>query len=176
MGAVVGAVNAVINDEDVLAGALIGAGAGALAGAAVDLAIATGGVAAVAIAAGGGAISSGANYVGTKLANGTELKDLNFGELAFEMTVGAASNLLSFGVAGGTMKKAAGSVMSNLKKNFTNTLMKNTTRKVAGKVVLKTTKGVVKNVCKNIAGDLATTMIITGGTTLFAQEVERLAK
>ena len=49
-------------------------------------------------------------------------------------------------------------------------------RKVAGKVVLKTTKGIVKNVFKNIASDLAMTTVITGGTTLFTQGVERFAQ
>ncbi len=74
--------------------------------------------------------------------------------------MGAAFNLLSFGLAGGSTVKAAGSLWSNLKKGALNTIMKNTMRKVAGEVVYKSTAGVVKNIAKNTAVEFAKASLI----------------
>ena len=160
VGGVIGAINAAIEGDDVWAGMVIGAGTGALAGAAADVAIATGGVGAVVIAAAGGAVASGTNYVATEIVND---RPINGGKLAVEMTIGAVANVLTFGVGGGSLEKAGGKLISNIVNNFTNTVMKNATKQVAGKTVLKTAKTVIKHVTKNVLSEIADTTIISGG-------------
>ena len=163
VGGIIGAINAYIEGEDVTAGALIGATTGALAGAAADFAIATGGIGAVAIAAVGGAAASSISYLGNKVANNGEIRG---DELLLEATVGAAANLLTFGVGDGKLIKAGGKAISNMANNFTTTMMKNTTKTVAGKTVYKSVKTVVKHVAKNFMTATAETAAISGGAWL----------
>ena len=173
IGGIVGGITAAVNGDDVLSGACIGAATGALGGLMVDIAVATGGVGAVAIAAIGGALASGGNYALTELANG---RDIDCGELAREATIGAAFNVLTFGVSGGSLEKVGRSikgVFKNVCKNFTDTVMEKTTRNVAGHLVRKSAKGVAKNVIKNIVRETAISSIITGGSILMSKTIKR---
>ena len=53
--------------------------------------------------------------------------------------------------------------MSNMTKNFTGTVMKNTTKVVAGKTVARATKIVTKHIIKNSLMATAETAVISGG-------------
>lgn len=101
-GGIVGAINAALSGDDILAGAAMGAATGAIAGAAVDLAVATGGIGGIAIAAVGGSIANTTNYIATEKING---RNIDGGVLAIEAATGALSNVFTFDLAGGTMKK-----------------------------------------------------------------------
>ena len=174
IGGIVGGITAACNGDNFWAGVGIGAATGALAGLAADVAIATGGVGAIAIAAVGGAIASGSNYALTEVVNG---RKVDGGTLAVEATVGAAFNVLTFGVGGGSLKKAVGSTVkstiSTMKNNLSNAIMANTTRKVAGVTVAKSIRGIAKNVAKNIIKETITTAIITGGATITSKTIGR---
>lgn len=173
IGGIIGAINAAIEGDDVWAGAAIGAATGALAGAAADIAIATGGIGAIAIAAAGGAIASGLNYIGNEVVNDRQIKAEN---LALEMTIGAAANVLTFGAGAETFKKVGGKVLSNMTKNFTQTVMKNTTKVVGGKVVKRATSIVTKRIIKNSLMAIAETAVISGGAWLNSKGWGRLIK
>ena len=169
IGGIVGGVSAWINGDNVLSGIGIGVGTGVLAGAAADIAIATGGVGAIVIAAIGGALSSATNYAATELVNG---RPVDAGKLAVEATVGAAFNVLTFGVGGGSLQKTSGGVMKNLKKGFEKVIMHHTTRKVAGQVIPKSFKGVAKNVTKNSLNEILTAATIWAGSFSIAKTIE----
>ena len=160
-----------MNNDDIMAGAAIGAATGALAGAAADFAIATGGIGGVAIAVVGGAMSSGLNYAGTEKVNG---RDIEHDRLALEMTVGAAANMLTFGSGGGSLIKRGGKVLNNLVDDFSSTVMKNTTKTVAGKTVYKTGKTVTKHIMRNAALATAETAVIGTGAWLNANAWGRM--
>ena len=169
VGAISGGISAAINGDNVWAGIGIGAATGALAGLAVDFAVATGGVGAIAIVAVGGALASGANYAGTELTNG---RSVDSGVLAVEASVGALANLLTFGVSGGSTAKVAGNTFNNMKKNLCETVMTNTTRKVAGKLIKKSTTGIAKNIAKNLLTETAKSTIIYGGSFIIEKKIE----
>ena len=160
VGGIIGAINAAIEGDDVLAAAAIGAATGAIAGVAADIAIATGGVGAIAIAAVGGAISGGLNYAGNELANKREIRGAN---LVLEATVGAAANLLTFGTGGGSLAKRGGKVLTKMTNSLTSTVMKNTTKTVARKTVYKSAKTVTKYIIKNSVMATAETATISVG-------------
>ena len=160
VGGIIGATNAAIEGDDVLAAAAIGAATGAIAGVAADIAIATGGVGAIAIAAVGGAISGGLNYAGNELANKREIRGAN---LVLEATVGAAANLLTFGTGGGSLAKRGGKVLTKMTNSLTSTVMKNTTKTVARKTVYKSAKTVTKYIIKNSVMATAETATISVG-------------
>jgi hypothetical protein len=162
-GGIFGGINALISGDDIWAGIGIGAGTGALAGLTADLAIATGGLGGMAIAAVGGALANGANYVATEVVNGREIDG---GRLALEMTIGAASNMLTFGVGGGGMKPRGGNKLSNMVKDFTDTIMKGTTKTVAGKVVSRSKPIVRKVMARNFLSETATSGVISFGSWL----------
>ena len=163
VGAISGGINAAINGDDILAGILIGAGTGALAGAAVDIAVATGGVGAVAIAAIGGAVASGVSYYATEKVNN---RKVSTGKLVLESSVGAVMNTLSFGLAGGTIAKQSGKILSNMKNTFVSEIMNNTTKTVAGKTVYKSIKNVIKNVVNNISYNFAEEAVVSFGSSM----------
>ena len=160
VGGIIGAINAAIEGDDILAGAAIGTATGALAGIAADFAIATGGVGAIAIAAVGGAISGGLNYAGNEVANNRKVQG---NKLALEMTVGAAANLLTFGTGGGSLTKRGGKALTKMTNSLTSTVMKNTTKTVARKTVYKSAKTVMKYVIKNSVMATAETATISVG-------------
>ena len=93
-------------------------------------------------------------------------------EVQYNTGSGGVFNVLSFGVGGGSLTKAGGSVMSNLTKNFTGTLFENTTRKVAGQIVSKSTYGMMKNITKNIGQQFAETGVIWFGQFFTSKAVE----
>jgi len=163
VGALIGAINAAIKGDDVWAGMVIGAATGAIAGLTADIAIATGGIGAIALAALGGAGSSGLNYAATELANG---RDVKIGALVMEMTVGAAANLLTFGVGGGSLTSRGGKILSNMTKDFTETIMKGTTKTVAGKTVSRAAPIVRKIMINNFLASTAETAVISVGAWL----------
>ena len=178
IGGVIGAINAYKSSDGKLAkstlwaSVAVGAATGALAGFAADAAIATGGIAGVAIAAVGGALASGTNYAATQDIKGEEI---NWGTLAFEATVGGVANLLTFGCAGGSLVKRGGNVFRNMLKDFTSALMEGTTKTVAGKVVYRTGTTVAKHIIKNTASATTETAIISFGAWLFTMQMEMLA-
>ena len=186
IGGLIGGINAAIDGKDFWKGAAIGAVTGAVSGFAVDAALATGGVAAIAIAAAGGAISSlTGNLANQVVLDGKSLKEVDWSSVAVDAAIGAGSNLLSFGVSGGSLQKVGGKFWANMKKNAVNTLMEGTTKTVsqsavkkttkvistkAGKaVVRKTTATVVKKVAQNAAKELATTAVISGNAALISR-------
>ena len=178
IGGVIGAINAYKSSDGKLAkstlwaSVAVGAATGALAGFAADAAIATGGIAGVAIAAVGGALASGTNYAATQDIKGEEI---NWGTLAFEATVGGVANLLTFGCGGGSLVKRGGNVFRNMLKDFTSALMEGTTKTVAGKVVYRTGTTVAKHIIKNTASATTETAIISFGAWLFTMQMEMLA-
>lgn len=66
------------------------------------------------------------------------------------MLIGGASNVLSFGIGGGSLNKMGGNVIENVINNARDSLLANTTRMVVGKEIAKTKKGIAKNIIKNI--------------------------
>lgn len=165
VGGIAGGIGAAINGDDIWAGVSIGIGTGALAGAAVDIAVATGGVGAIAIAAIGGAVASGVSYIATETVNGREVKG---GQLAVEATVGAVMNTLSFGLAGGTVAKQSGKILSNMKNLLKDCILENTTKIVAGREIFKSTKTVLINVIKNISYSFAEEATLSFGSSLIS--------
>jgi len=145
VGAIIGAASAAIAGDNVWAGMAIGAATGAFAGLAADIAIATGGVGAIAIAAVGGALSSGASYAATETVNG---RQINLGELAVEMTVGAVANLLTVGAGDISAIKRGGKLFKNMAQDFTTNMMKGTMKNVGGKAVQRA-KPIVKKIVTN---------------------------
>lgn len=160
VGGIIGAISAWKSGDDIWAGIGIGAGTGALAGLAADAAIATGGIAGVAIAAGLGAVASGTNYAATELANG---RNIEVDKLALEATVGAAANLLTFGVGGGSITPRGGKLLSNMVSDFTGCIMKGTTKIVAGTPVLRSAPIVKRIVANNSLMAMAETAVIGFG-------------
>jgi len=163
VGGIIGAINAAVSGDNIWAGAAIGAMTGTIAGFTADVAISTGGVCAIAIATVGGALASGLNYGATEKVNG---RDIKWDELAVEMMIGAVANLLTFGVGGGSLSKVSGNPINNMTNALVETVMKNKTKRVAGKTVYKTAKSVAKNVTKNILAATTETATISGGAYL----------
>ena len=170
-GGIVGAISAALSGDDILAGAAVGAATGAIAGLTVDVAVATGGIAGIAIAAGGGALANGANYYATETING---RPIDGGALAIEMATGAISNVFTFGLSGGTLKKVPGKILDNMKKNWTKTVYARTTRTVARRVVRKSTKTVIRKKVENIATETAVSTVVAFGATLHSKYIQRV--
>ena len=163
IGGIIGGISAAMAGDDIWAGIGIGAGTGALAGLAADIAIATGGLGAIAIAAIGGAAASGINYAATEAVNG---RAIDPGTLALEMTIGAAANMLTFGVGGGNLKPRGGKLLSNMTKDFSGSIMKGTTKTVAGKTISRSKPIVGKMMANNFMTETATTGVIGFGAWL----------
>ena len=130
IGAVVGGITAYcsaksdhsLSGKQVIQSAITGAVTGALGGFALDACIATGGAAGLAIAAVGGAVSSGANtWVSSKI----QKKKPSAKEIVIDAAVGAGMNTL-FGAYGRAPKRAIGkgikrifkAMITNSKSNF----------------------------------------------------------
>ena len=168
VGAISGAINAYIAGDNPWAGAAIGAATGAIAGAAVDIAIATGGVGAIAIAAIGGGFSSGLNNSLNAVANG---KSISAASLVTDVITGAALNALSFGVS--IPKKSVTSGMSLLKRvntNSINSIRDNAMKKVGGQLLKKSNYW--GHVTKNVSSSIANAGIISRGAWLISNTVK----
>ena len=172
-GAISGAINAAVNGDNILSGALIGAGTGAVAGAAVDFAVATGGIGGVAIAAIGGAAASGGGSILNDVANGREI---DFVSAGIDAVIGAGTNLLSFGMVDRSALSSGGNILKNCIKNGGKLLMENTTRKVAGRIAMKSTAGVVKNVAKNISSNMASNVATSFFANLIGKPFKEVVK
>ena len=170
-GGIVGAISAALSGDDILAGAAVGATTGAIAGLTVDIAVATGGIGGIAIAAGGGALANTINYAATETING---RPIDGGALAIEAATGAISNVFTFGLSGGTLKKVPGKILDNMKKNWTKTVYARTTRTVARRVVRKSTKTVIRKKVENIATETAVSTVVTFGATLHSKYIQRV--
>ena len=169
-GAIGGLIGAAINGDDLLSGALIGAGTGALAGLAVDFAVATGGLGGVAIAVIGGSAAGFIDSATNDMANG---RAVNVDSAILSAGIGGITNLLAFGMIDSSVMKSGGKILKNFVENGTKQLFNNTTRKVAGKVVPKTLPGVTKNIGKNIISSGTEASIIAGFNNLFKKGLER---
>ena len=172
-GAISGAINAAVNGDNILSGALIGAGTGAVAGAAVDFAVATGGIGGVAIAAIGGAAASGGGSILNDVANGREI---DFVSAGIDAVIGAGTNLLSLGMVDRSALSSGGNILKNCIKNGGKLLMENTTRKVAGRIAMKSTAGVVKNVAKNISSNMASNVATSFFANLIGKPFKEVVK
>ena len=179
IGGVIGALNAYKSSDGKLAKSTFwasvaaGAATGALAGFTADAAIATGGIAGIAIAAVGGAFAGGVNSFVSQTSSGEEV---NWGKVAIEATVGGVANLLTFGCGGGSLVKRGGNVFRNMLNDFTSALMKGTTKTVAGKVVYKTGATVAKHIVKNAGSATAETAVISFGAWLIGMKMEMWAE
>ncbi len=191
VGGLIGGINAALDGGNFWTGAAIGAATGAASGLFVDIAVATGGVGAVVmVTLGGAGVSAAGNIADQMINDGTSLNEIDIEEVLIEAAVGGVSNLLSFGVSGGSLQKATGSVWNNMKKNAVDTLMEGTTRTVSQKAVKKTAKvvskkagkvvvkkaaaTVVKKVVKNSAVQLANTAIISGAGALVSKRAKAM--
>ena len=172
-GAIGGYIGALVNGDDPVAGAKIGALTGAVAGLAVDIAIATGGVGGVVIAAAGGFIAGGADSILNDKANHREI---DYGSAALSASIGAVANVLSFGTVDTKGLKQGGKAIKNFFQNGWKQLTANTTRKVAGHTMRKTVRGIIKNVGKNIFNGGVSSGIIATGANLFKRKVTGLWK
>ena len=150
VGAIVGGVSAAITGSNIKAGIVSGAISGVISGAAVDIAIATGGVGLVAFA--GVTIASGAggatsSYINQRM-NGKSHNEVDYETVIVDGVWGAIGGMLSFGTAdiGGKTCK---------------TLMENLALK--GKAFLN-----------QVGSDVATTFTITIGTWLNGTKMNSL--
>ncbi|MBQ6023572.1 MAG: RHS repeat-associated core domain-containing protein [Clostridia bacterium] len=160
-GAITGGIFAAIEGDNVWAGIGIGFATGAIAGFGIDLALATGGIGAIAIAGAFGALASGGN---TALNDTANKRDINWGQALGDAVIGGAFNVLSLGLAGGPGKKTGGKIITKMIENAKKELFSNTTRKVAGVVVSKSASGVRKNIIKNIVFATSNSTIINNGS------------
>ena len=154
VGAAFGAIGAALNGDDIVAGATIGAATGAISGLAVDVGIATGGIGGLAIAVIGGGVASAGNYIATEEVNDREP---SIGMAVFNGVMGGIFNGIAFSFSEGSLIKNSGNILTNILKHSVKTVMKHTSRLVAGELVKKTAIGVIKNVAKNIANEIVTT-------------------
>ena len=129
VGGIVTAVTTDRSDENYVEKVFLGAAAGAISGAAVDIAIATGGVAApLLIAAVGGAVANGVNYAGTQALDGEEVDPV---EMSVNMAVGAVLNLVAYGASVPSNRiTSEGTLSTRILNNSQNALTEGTTRTV----------------------------------------------
>lgn len=168
VGGVIGGISAAIAGDNVAAGIAIGAATGAVAGLAVDAAIATGGVAAIAIASIGGAVSSGANYAFTEKANG---RSVHIGKLAWNAAVGGVLNTLSFGVSVPKVRTTqGGTLIQRICQNTRSAINQGTTKRVGQSIVQKRNYRRIK--ASNATGSGLMSSIISGFSWLFSQKAE----
>ena len=170
-GGIVGAISAALSGDNILAGMATGATTGAIAGFAVDVAVATGGIGGIAIAAAGGAFANGLNYAATELIND---RPIDGGVLAIEATTGAISNLFTFGLSGGSLKRVPGKIWDNMKKSWVETVYAGTTRRVAGRVVRKTAKAVLRRKAANIAAEVGMSTVVAVGAVVGSKWKQRI--
>ena len=90
------------------------------------------------------------------------------------MATGALSNVFTFGLSGGTLKKVPGKILDNMKKNWTKTVFAKTTRKVAGHVVRKTAKTVIKKNVSNIVAEAAISTVVGFNAMINSKYIQRV--
>ena len=141
IGAVVGGVVAAIttdrNDPNYVEKVALGALTGAIGGLFVDAAIATGGASAIALAAGGGALSGFISSVGTqKMDTGS----IDWRQVALDSAIGATLNTLSYGVSvPKTPVTTGGTLTTRIVQNSLNAMQ-------AGALKTVTTRGITRTV------------------------------
>ena len=160
--------------EKIFATAALGAGTGALAGICADAAIATGGVLGVVIAAAGGAVAGGVNYVGTQKIND---RIIDGGELAFSMVVGGVSNVLTMGMGAGPGTKATDRTVQGVAKQMYKNSVKTVYGSKAGAVLSKPSSAFTKNMlpraAKSMAIETTTSTAISVSGYLYSKAFER---
>ena len=153
IGAVVGGIAAYcsaksdhsLSGKQVMQSAITGAVTGAIGGFTLDVCIATGGAAGLAIAAVGGAVSSGMN---TLVTSAVQKKKVSAKDVIIDTVVGAGMNTL-FGAYGRVPKRATGkgikqifkAIITNSKRNF----LSNSGRFFAKKGVRSVAQGLVES-------------------------------
>ena len=163
--------------EKIFATAALGAATGALAGACADLAIATGGVAGVAIAAVGGAIAGGANYAGTQ---GINDQKIDWGDFAVSAVIGAASNVLTMGMGAGPGTKATDrtvqGIVKQAQKNSLTTIYGVKTGSVRSnpKSILK--KPMIIRAAKSVTRESVTSTVISGFGYLYSKAASKITR
>lgn len=70
------------------------------------------------------------------------------------------------------LKKVGGNVFKNIYNNSMDTILKGTTKKVAGKTVKRATDYAIKKVTQNVVGQTAMSATISGGMTLFSKRIK----
>jgi len=169
-GAIGGAIGAALENKNIFAGAAIGAATGALSGLAVDLSIATGGLAGIAIAAAGGALSSIVEDVSNNIVNND---DFDLGEIAFNAGFSAFANVVSFGMGLDGVKtgaKSIGQAFKNTAQNFTSSTIANSRNMIPKQLSSK-----LKNLGKNIVSNFSETILFDGTMEYFKWRIECFA-
>lgn len=165
-GAISGGISAALEGKNVWAGIGIGAATGAAAGLSVDLSIATGGLAGVAIAAAGGAIAS----VAEDAVNGDEN---DWGEIAYNATFSAATNVLSLGMGSDDGIKTGAKTIKQAFQYTGQNFVQGTIANGAGRVS-KYLKPRLRNLAKNTIGELTGSVLTGLGTELLDKAMQRL--
>ena len=180
VGWLVGGISAAVEGENFFDRAKEGAVSGAIAGLAVDVGVATGGVGGVAIAFVGGAIASD---VETNMKDARRGTHTSTGERIFGACLGGALNLLSFGLVDSSAMKTGGNVLKNVVVNGNRQLFANATRQTAGKTVGKVLgiclgdvawkggKAALKNTAFNLIESVGETAIIGAFSKIFSKGV-----
>ena len=72
------------------------------------------------------------------------------------------------------MKKAVGSVWNNMKTTWQKTIYARTTRKVAGRVVRKTSRAVAKSCVLNITSEVGFSTVVATGALMHSKFYQRV--
>ncbi len=168
-GAISGGINAALNDNNIWAGIGIGAATGAIAGLAVDLSIATGGLAGVAIAATGGALGSVAEDLLNNYVNGN---DNNWGEIIYNATFSAVTNGVSFGMGLDNGVKTGAKTIKQAFQYAGQNFAKSTIANSAGRVP-KLMGARLRNLAKNTLNEFVGAALTEFGTGLFNLTLRR---
>ena len=181
VGGIVSGVDALLEGKTVeealdsaVSGAISGAVSGAVAGLFADVAIATGGVGGIALAAAGGALTSAGSNIYSAVSSGEPIDPMS---LVVDTVVGAGFNTLTYFVGGGGLAKRFeklfdGKIFDNLCKDFFSSVWKHSTQKVANHCHLnrRDVAQLSTWLLKSLSEEAAICTVITGGTVL-VQEV-----
>ena len=178
IGAVVGGLSVLINNsisgkQTTTQDLLVGVATGAIAGIGVDFAIATAGAGAIAWAGFTGAVSGALQYTYDVKTSG---EDLDWIDLLFNASLGAASNLLSFAISipearNTTNGNLVRRVMDNSKNAVQGGALKSPSHGKSNKPGVKVPKSNYnKKVTGNIAGSLATSTAIAGSNSAWQRK------
>ena len=142
---------------------------GAAMGFCADVAIATGGVGALAMASvAGGAINAAGNAINTMI-NGNEV---TLESLAVDFAVGSFFTARTFGVGGGMLTKAPGKLWDNLCKGLFDSVWKHTSNQVLRHWKAKNLALLGTWLCKSLAEEVALCTVTSGGTVIFSEVIK----
>lgn len=176
IGGVIGGFTALLNktDEteirDIWNGFLIGALSGGVAGLGLDFGLAFGGLYGLLVSSTFGGMGSGFNYFLTQIESGSSV---NPAVMTVEIVSGIVGNTMAYGFSPLSISRRSGNVFKNFIQDGNATIMKNTTRRVQGKVVSKTKAGVRKNIAKNIFGAFGETTFFALSTIYVSKSIQQ---